>query len=162
MCVCMGYEPDKWILSNYSKIHSSIPSLSFPHSPPPSPLFLHSQALSADANQVPKPIQNQAMKSKAKNMLDEFVYQWKRWYRSFLMVCNCNTAWCLKINYEGGRGKGKTQRLQHWVCCCREGGIKQGEGGRRADQAKNENGQSIESMRKTCCLSVNGIGSPHG
>lgn len=31
-----------------------------------------------DANQVPKPSQNQAMKSKAKIMLDEFVYQWKR------------------------------------------------------------------------------------
>lgn len=31
-----------------------------------------------DANQVPKPSQNQAMKSKAKIMLDEFVYQWKK------------------------------------------------------------------------------------
>lgn len=31
-----------------------------------------------DANQVPQPSQNQAMKSKAKIMLDEFVYQWKK------------------------------------------------------------------------------------
>lgn len=53
--------------------------LSFsPHSTPPPPLlFLHSQALVLDANQVPKPSQNQAMQSKAKIMLDEFVYQWK-------------------------------------------------------------------------------------
>lgn len=43
------------------------------------------------------------------------------------------------------------------------GGIKQRGwgGGRRADQAKNKNGQSIEGMRKNM-LSVNGIGSPHG
>lgn len=31
----------------------------------------------------------------------------------------------------------------------------------RADQARNENGQSIEGMRKIC-LSVNDIGNPHG
>lgn len=31
-----------------------------------------------------------------------------------------------------------------------------------ADQAKNENGQYIEGMRKICRLSVNGLGSPHG
>lgn len=31
-----------------------------------------------DASQVPKPSQNQAMKLKAKTMLDEFVYQWKK------------------------------------------------------------------------------------
>lgn len=46
--------------------------------PPPPPPFLHSQAQSVYANQVPKPSQNQAMKSKAKIMLDEFVYQWKK------------------------------------------------------------------------------------
>lgn len=71
----MGYEPDKWILSNYSKIHSI--SLFFL-------ILLH--LLSSfnpklgvlDANQVQKPSQNQAMKSKAKIMLDELVYQWKK------------------------------------------------------------------------------------
>lgn len=36
-----------------------------------------------------------------------------------------------------------------------------GGGIRRADQAKNKNGQSIEGMRKNM-LSVYGIGSPHG
>lgn len=38
-------------------------------------------------------VKNQAMKSKANVMLDEFIYQWKkRWCCSFLMVWNCNTA----------------------------------------------------------------------
>lgn len=58
---------------------------------------------------------------------------------------------------EGG-GKGKTQRSTAlsaavWGRGCikqRGWGGKVG-GGRRADQAKNENGQSIEGMRKICC-----------
>lgn len=67
-----GYEPDKWILSVYRKIHSFFFKC----------LILLNILLSLlssfilklgvlDANQVPKPSQNQAMKSKAKIMLDE-------------------------------------------------------------------------------------------
>lgn len=58
----------------------------------------------SDANQVSKPSQNQAMQSKAKIMLDDLSTNGKMWCCSFLMVCNCNTAWCLGITYEGGRG----------------------------------------------------------
>lgn len=64
-----------------------------------------------DANQVPEPSQktnkNQAMKSKAKVMLDEFVFQWKKGgVAHSLMVCNCNSAWCLRISYDrGGNSK---------------------------------------------------------
>lgn len=63
---------------------------------PPSIIFLLSSFILKfrvlDGNQDPKTSQNQAMNSKAKIMLDEFVYQWKMWSCSFVMVCNCSTA----------------------------------------------------------------------
>lgn len=122
-----------------------------------------------DANQVSKPSQNQAMKSKAKIMLDEFVFQWKRWCCSFLMVCNCNTAWCLEINHERGEGvKGKRKDYSTECAAVWErGGIKQrgwggdgGDGGQTRQRTKM--GNPLKVWEKICCLSVNGIGSPHG
>lgn len=72
----MGYEPDKWILSNYSKIHSSIPSFFLILLHLLSSFILKLSVLMPIKSQ--NQVKNQAMKSKAKIMLDEFVYQWKK------------------------------------------------------------------------------------
>lgn len=58
---------------------------------------------------------------------------------------------------KGGEGKGKTYSIECAAVWGRGGrGYKAKRVGRRADQAKNKNGQSIEGMRKNM-LSVNGI-----
>lgn len=87
--VCMyGHEPNKWILSHYSKIHSSIPYLSlFFFTPyPPSPLsFLHSQARSVGCQSSPK--------SKIKQWNKKRRYVRWLWCRSFLMVSEQPDVW---------------------------------------------------------------------
>lgn len=105
-CVCMGYEPDKWILSSHQQnsfLHSFFLKISILLNILLRLLFNILKLGVLDANQVPKPIQDQAMKSKAKIMLDEFVDQWIVGC-SFLMGCNCNTARCFRVNYERGKG----------------------------------------------------------
>lgn len=42
--------------------------------------------------------------------------KWKGCYRSFLMVCNCKTVWCLELNYWAV-GKGRTQKDCSRLCC---------------------------------------------
>lgn len=98
---------------NFVKLHSKIHS---PFSFLVSSSFFSTSSLPSfsssgvlDANQVPKPSQNQAMNSKAKTMSDGLSIKWKGWCCSFLMGCNCNTVWCLELNY-GGVGEGRTQK----------------------------------------------------
>lgn len=91
----------------HSKIHSPFPFLVSSSFSTSLPSFSSSGVL--DANQVPKPSQNKSMNSKAKTMSDGLSIKWKGWCCSFLMGCNCNTVWCLELNY-GGVGKGRTQK----------------------------------------------------
>lgn len=92
---------------------------------------------------------------------------------SFLMVCNGSTAWCFEINYERDKGvKGKTQKDCSTECAViwQEGGIKQrgrgqeewGCGGGGQTRQRTKMGNPLKVWEKICCLSVNGIGSPHG
>lgn len=102
----MDYEPDKWILSGHQQnsfLHSFLLKFLILLNILFRPLSNILKLSVLDANQVPKPSQDQAMKSKAKIMLDEFVDQWIVGC-SFPMGCNCNTAQCFRVNYERGKG----------------------------------------------------------
>lgn len=96
---------------NFVKLHSKIHSpflflvLSSFSSTSSLPSFSSSGVL--DANQVPKPSQNQAMNSKAKTMSDGLSIKWKGWCCSFLMGCNCSLMLRAKLWRGGGRENSK-------------------------------------------------------